>query len=130
MTALLSAQGSVTAAAGLIGWWFGGLPAATAAVFGGGIALANSMQSAWWFNVTATRAGSPQATLLAIYAGVAQRLLLTVAGFAFGIGHLRLSPVPMLIAFGVAQLGHLAGHWKYAAAPGDIGAASCDTLQR
>lgn len=46
---------------------------------------------------------------LTLYAGAVERFVVTLAGFAVGMGMLRLEPLAQIIGFAVAQLGYLAG---------------------
>ncbi len=42
---------------------------------------------------------------LALYAGILPRFIVTLALLAAGIGWLKLAPIPLIVAFGLAQLG-------------------------
>jgi len=42
---------------------------------------------------------------LALYAGVLPRFIVTLALLAVGIGWLKLASIPLIVAFGLAQLG-------------------------
>ncbi|NIP73907.1 MAG: ATP synthase subunit I [Gammaproteobacteria bacterium] len=74
-----------------------------AAAYGGGIALLNSFLLARRVRRAGELEGSSVA--LAMYAGAVQRFVITLVGFAVGIALLRLSPLPLIVAFAVAQLG-------------------------
>lgn len=78
---------------------------ALSALFGGAIVLVNSLLLAR----RVKRADQLEGTSVALtmYAGAAQRFIITVAGFAIGMGVLKLAPLPQLIAFAVAQLGYV-----------------------
>lgn len=86
----------------------GGMPLAQAALFGGGIALGNSALLAWrvWRASLAATTSTERGTLH-LYLGAVERFVFTLAAFGFGMGWLKLAPLPMLIAFAVAQ----AGYW-------------------
>ena len=78
---------------------------ALSALYGGAIVMVNSLLLAWRVN----RADRLQGTSVALtmYAGAAQRFIVTLVGFAIGMGVLKLAPLPQLIAFAVAQLGYV-----------------------
>ncbi len=78
---------------------------ALSAVFGGAIVMVNSLLLAW----RVKRADRLEGTSIALtmYAGAAQRFIITLVGFAIGMGVLKLTPLPQLIAFAVAQLGYV-----------------------
>jgi len=40
-----------------------------------------------------------------LYAGVLPRFIVTLALLAAGLGGLKLAPIPLIVAFGLAQLG-------------------------
>lgn len=50
----------------------------------------------------------PDASMLPVFSGLIQRLLLFAAGFSGGVLLLSLSPLSMLIGFGLTQAGYLA----------------------
>lgn len=94
-------QAALTGAATLLAWRLAGAPAAAAAALGGSIALVNGLLLGWRLR--------PSRPLPQPFALAAERLVLTLAAFAVALGPLRLSPLPLLAAFAIAQLGHVAG---------------------
>ena len=79
---------------------------AVAAIYGGGIALIGT----WLLGRRVSR--TPEivqpgdvGSQLALYAGVLPRFIVTLALLAAGIGWLKLTPIPLIVAFGLAQLG-------------------------
>jgi len=83
-----------------------GSAAALAAVYGGGVALMGT----WLLGRRASR--TPETAQqegaggqLALYAGVLPRFIVTLALLAAGLGGLKLAPIPLIVAFGLAQLG-------------------------
>ncbi|HSS46760.1 MAG TPA: ATP synthase subunit I [Burkholderiales bacterium] len=83
-----------------------GSAAALAALYGGGVALSGT----WLLGrrVARTPETAQQGDVgsqLALYAGVLPRFIVTLALLAVGIGGLKLAPIPLIIAFGLAQLG-------------------------
>ena len=83
-----------------------GSAAALAALYGGGVALV----STWLLGRRVSR--TPEiarqgdtGSQLALYAGILPRFIVTLALLAAGIGWLKLAPIPLIVAFGLAQLG-------------------------
>ena len=86
------------------------LAGASAALFGGGLALASSWLMARRVAATAGRTPSENEIRLALYGGAVQRFVLVLAGFAAGMGLLKLLPLPMLATFAVAQIAFAIGN--------------------
>jgi ATP synthase protein I len=87
-----------------------GQAVALSALFGGSIALVNTLLLAWGVRragQTAEKNGTRGA--LTLYLGAIERFVFTLVGFLVGMGTLKLSPVPMLTSFAVAQLGYWFG---------------------
>jgi len=83
-------------------------PAVPAALFGGGIALVNTLL----LGLRVQRAGkaaeaSAARGTLTLYFGAVERFVFTLAGFGLGMGVLHLPPLPLLLAFAAAQAGYL-----------------------
>ncbi|HXZ96059.1 MAG TPA: ATP synthase subunit I [Burkholderiales bacterium] len=79
---------------------------AAAASYGGGVAL----MSTWLLGRRVSR--TPEiirqgdtTSHLALYAGMLPRFIVTLALLALGIGWLKLAPMPLIVAFALAQLG-------------------------
>lgn len=87
-----------------------GQAVALSALFGGSIALVNSLLLAWRVR-RAGRAAEKDETrgAFTLYLGAIERFVLTLIGFVVGMGTLKLSPFPMLVSFAVAQLGYWIG---------------------
>lgn len=84
----------------------GAFTAAEAALYGGAIALINTLLQARRAMRAATLAGQDaRLGAIGLYAGVVERFVFTLAAFAVGMGVLRLNPPALLIGFAVAQLG-------------------------
>ncbi|MDH5631427.1 MAG: ATP synthase subunit I [Gammaproteobacteria bacterium] len=95
----------VTASAFLV---VGGQPEAIAALYGGATTLVGS----WWLSRRIRRAGDlaktrPGAGVVALYGGAIERFVLVTVAFAFGLGMLKLSVLPLMTAFIIAYLGFL-----------------------
>lgn len=76
------------------------------AVYGGLIALLGT----WWLGRRVQRASevaheSPQGSQLSLYAGAVQRFVGTLVLLGIGLGVLKLAPLPLIAAFGLAQFG-------------------------
>lgn len=50
----------------------------------------------------------PDASMLPVFSGLIQRLLVFAAGFSGGVIMLSLSPLPIVVGFALAQFGYLA----------------------
>ena len=105
----LVAQLLLTAVVAMVAALQGGIAAAGAAFYGGAIAMANTLLLAR----RVRRAGDAalQGTnmgMVSLYLGVVERFAVAIAGFAFGIGVLRLPVLPQLAAFVLAQFGFIA----------------------
>ena len=82
--------------------------ALVSALYGGSIALLNSILLGK--RVARDRAAVAQSAnmdLLSLYFGALQRFALTIVAMAVGMGWLKLDPIALLVAFGVAQLGYV-----------------------
>jgi F0F1-type ATP synthase assembly protein I len=100
--ALLSAS-----VAGVCGY-FSGIFALFSATYGGAVALL----STWWLartirSSTAAVSANPLGGAQLLYSGMVQRLLFAAGALAIGIGMLKLTALPLLIGFVVAQAGVL-----------------------
>lgn len=113
----------VTAVAYL--WAVGG-GAAQAAAYGGGVALLSTLLLGHRVLRAAAVAGSvPGRETAVLYIGAIQRFVLVMALFGFGMGWLRLQPLPLLVGFAVAQAGYFVnGAWLRARADGQVGRLS------
>jgi len=81
---------------------------ATAALFGGCIALANSVLLYRKLDSASSMAKeNPNGGIMTLYAGVIQRFVFVLLMFGVGMGLLKLNPVAMLGAFGLAQLAYM-----------------------
>lgn len=87
-----------------------GQPAALSALFGGAIALANSLLLAWRVRRAGQAAERDETRgAFTLYLGAIERFVLTLIGFVVGMGTLKLPPLPMLVCFAAAQLGYWIG---------------------
>ena len=90
-------------------WLPAGILDALSALFGGGIAVL----STWWLGRSVQRAGeaarqNQQSSQWALYAGAVQRFVGTLVLLGLGLGGLKLAPIPLIVAFAVAQFGFIA----------------------
>ena len=84
--------------------------AAQSAFFGGMIVMIN----VWMMNrrvrvATQLAEVANGREIRVLYVAAIQRFILTLAWFMLGMGWLSLPPIPMLIAFALAQLGYVSG---------------------
>lgn len=82
-----------------------GLTEAQAALYGGAVALLSAWMLARRMRtaVTASQTG-PQNGMQSLMMGAALRFILVLGLFALGMGWLKLSPLPLIIGFAVAQI--------------------------
>lgn len=78
------------------------------AFYGGAVALANTLL----LSRRVARAGEiaktdPQRSVYALYFGVVQRFVFVLVALGFGLGYLKLLPVPLLGTFMIAQLAYM-----------------------
>ncbi len=83
-----------------------GWPYALAALFGGGIALLNSLISAQRLRRAAEAVNDARRSMLELYLGAVTRFVATPALVAVGIVWLRLDPLAIIVGFAVAQLAY------------------------
>jgi len=78
------------------------LSKAVAAFYGGSILMVNTVIMSFKFRNSESM--SETNVQLAIFSGFIQRLIIAIGGFAIGIAWLKLSPGPLVIAFGVSYI--------------------------
>jgi ATP synthase protein I len=105
---LLAVQSVLILICMLIAWAYGDHNAALAAGYGGAIAWVNAFLLAR----SVRRAGElaktdPKLSTYALYFGAIQRFVLVIAGLGLGMAVWHLSPIPLLLAFGIAQLAYI-----------------------
>lgn len=86
--------------------WFGGLPDALGALYGGAVA-AGSAWFGWSMVVGSTEAADYSITRRALYVGAIMRFVLVPLAFAIGLGLMELAAPPMVVVFAACQLGYL-----------------------
>lgn len=96
---LLMQLGTAGCIAVLVGVMYGS-KAAVAAIFGGFVAIMMTLMLAWRIGQAARSSHALRWLLL----GAAERAIAVCIAFAIGMGALGLLPIPMLIAFGAAEL--------------------------
>ncbi|MHB8427954.1 MAG: ATP synthase subunit I [Acidiferrobacterales bacterium] len=87
--------------------WSGGRGAALAAAFGGGVALAGTWLLGRRVLRVGASAGDSAGDQIGLYASAMTRFIATLVLLAAGIGWIKLAPVPLIAAFGLAQFGFL-----------------------
>lgn len=108
MRSILIIQFILMLAGVAVSWSYQGESALLPAFYGGAIALANTML----LSRRVAQAGeiaktSPQQSVNALYFGVVQRFVFVLVALGFGLGFLKLMPVPLLGTFMVAQLAYM-----------------------
>jgi len=85
-----------------------GVASALAAGYGGAITMAASLWLGWWtWRATRSARRAAAAGLAGLYLGNLTRYALVIGLLAFGLGVLRLSPLPLVLAFAVTQFGYM-----------------------
>ena len=85
-------------------WMYSGIPAAQAALYGGAIAVINSLIQLWHMHRAESKAGcSVSQNMRILYRCAIERLVSTAFLFAIGLGILKLLPLPIIVGFIVAQ---------------------------
>lgn len=108
MRSILIIQFILMLAGVAVSWSYQGESALLPAFYGGAIALANTML----LSRRIAQAGeiaktNPQQSVNALYFGVVQRFVFVLVALGFGLGFLKLMPVPLLGTFMVAQLAYM-----------------------
>jgi len=90
-------------------WLPAGALNALSALYGGGATIL----STWWLGRSVQRAGemarqNQQNSQTALYGGAVQRFVGTLILLGLGLGGLKLAPIPLVVAFAVAQFGFIA----------------------
>lgn len=101
---MLRAQAYLTLAAAAVFGWRDGPYAALAAVYGGAVTVLISA----WLGWRLRRVGAHAGGLAVLYSSVVLRYAAAIVLLALGFGALRLAPLPLVVAFGLAQFGFLA----------------------
>ena len=113
--AILKRQAGVLVVIFLAVLFWQGLAIAIAAVYGGLIAVSNTVLMRWHLLQAAKTAGADGGlNLRKAYSCVAQRWVLTFALFTIGFAVLALRPLPLLIGFTGLQLMLFFGHMNRA----------------
>lgn len=88
--------------------------AVIATLYGGGMALLNSLLLAWRTRRAGERAGAGEGQLqvMNLMGGMVERFVITLACFALGMAVLKLDPVALLGGFAFAQLGYVGAAYR------------------
>ena len=84
-----------------------GLQAAQSVLYGGSMAMLNVWLMHRRIQTAAQIAKiAPNKEISVFYIAALQRFMLTLGLFIIGMGGLQLPPIPMIVAFGIAQIGY------------------------
>lgn len=90
-----------------LGAWFVDSDTGQAALYGGGIALVNTLLLGFRVQrASANAQHSANQGTFTLYIGAVERFVFTLLAFVLGMGWLKLQAVPLLAAFAIAQLGY------------------------
>ncbi len=98
---------AVAAAYLVVEGWPAGRSGALAASYGGALALASTWLLGRRVQRTSDAVRQGAGSQLGLYAGAAPRFVATLVLLGIGMGWLKLAPIPLIVAFGLAQLGFL-----------------------
>ena len=105
MKSLLIIQAILILAGVAVSYYYLGEAGMLPAVFGGAIAISNTILLSRRLDVAGAMAkDNPDGGVLALYLGVVQRFVFVLVMFGVGMGVLKLLPPPLLGTFAVAQL--------------------------
>lgn len=105
MRTTLNIQVIVAVAAVALGYFYGGAPAALAALFGAGIALSNSLLLVWRLHRSKRQIHvDAHRHLRAFYFSTLERFVVVGGLLAMGLGALQLMPLPLIAAFVTGQM--------------------------
>jgi ATP synthase protein I len=91
-------------------YYYQGQESAEAALYGGCMALFNTWLAQRRVRFAAEIAkAAPGRELTMIYIGAVERFIFTLIFFVAGMAWLKLEPIPLLAAFGIAQMAYMAG---------------------
>jgi len=105
---LLIIQATLVLVAILATIYFLGVDHAAAALFGGCLAMANSVLLYRKLDSASSMAkDNPNAGMMTLYAGIIQRFIFVLGMFAVGMGLLKLNPIAVVGTFGLAQIAYM-----------------------
>ena len=108
MQRLLIIQATLVLVAIIATIYLSGADAVTAALFGGCVAMANSVLLYRKLDKASSMAkDNPNGGMMTLYAGVIQRFIFVLGMFGVGMGLLKLNPVAVIGAFGLAQIAYM-----------------------
>jgi len=105
---LLTIQAGLVLVAIIATLYFLGEVAISASLFGGAVAIANTILLSRRLESASSMAkDNPDGGVMTLYAGVVQRFIFVLAMFAIGMGLLKLAPLPLIGTFALAQLAYM-----------------------
>ncbi|MEZ5536767.1 MAG: ATP synthase subunit I [Thiolinea sp.] len=108
MRNLLIIQFLIVLAGAIVSWLYQGDEALLPALYGGAVALANTMLLSGRIKKADEIAKtSPQQSVNSLYLGVVQRFVFVLVALGVGLGVLKFLPMPLLGTFMVAQLAYV-----------------------
>lgn len=105
---LLSLQAILVLGGVIVASYFQGQAGAIAAFYGGAIALISTLLLAWRVRGAGKIAeDNPKHSVYTLYYGALERFVFVLVALPVGLGALDLSPIPLLLTFGIAQLAYM-----------------------
>ncbi len=104
---IIAIQALLVTGMGWVFYTYQGLQAAQAAFYGGGIAIFNVWLSHRGVQTAAKIAQvAPTKEIYVFYFVAVQRFIFALGCFILGMGWLEWPPIPMIVTFGIAQIGY------------------------
>lgn len=105
---LLIVQLAIIATVAMVYFFTQGMSAGEAAIYGGAMALSNLWISERRLRMMAAAGKiAPEKEAMLLYAGAIQRVVFTLLFFWAGMSWLKLDPIPLIVAFSLAQVAYL-----------------------
>ncbi|MEN9433070.1 MAG: hypothetical protein RLZZ422_659 [Pseudomonadota bacterium] len=106
MNSLFFIQTGLVLLGTLVTWFTLGEQAVLATLYGGAVALVNTLLLSFRMNKQNEQPSDPHTTVILLYVSAVGRFLLVLVALSVGLGVLKLSPTPLLGMFIIAQLGY------------------------
>lgn len=106
MNGLIFIQTGLVLLGTAVTWFTLGEHAVLATIYGGVVAIVNTLLLSLRMNKKSEASSDPHTTVILLYVSAVGRFLLVLAALSIGLGVLKLSPTPLLGMFIITQLGY------------------------
>ena len=107
MRSLLSIQVVLVLLGAAIAWYFLGDSSVSATLYGGAVALVNTILLSFRIGNNKQEPSDPRTTVMILYVSAIGRFVLVLVALAVGLSVFKFNPLPMLGMFIAAQLGYM-----------------------